>query len=239
MPSDYEHRNRHIGSSALSYAATKRIFYRSWVPILCTLVVIVLYSIGEVSEPKKPVVPNEEEITGRPLEQRQSTKPLKGIRVVLQKDETPGTTDASEVEFVYETPETLNPSVRTKAILFMGHGCSHAATDMFDRSESCPKCIGLPIEKRIVRAALARGFAVLAVTSKNRYQPMRTTLTCRSLSLFLCFHPCSLALARSLSLPCPSLDLGVCTLHNCSLPLSPLPSPPSLLLPSLATLPLS
>ena len=92
---------------------------------------------------------------------------LRGIRVLLDPEDVHGAID-DKIELVYQTPEGFHPSLRTKALLFIAHGCSHAATDMFDHSESCEQCIGLPIEKRIVRSALKKGFAVVAVTSSDR-----------------------------------------------------------------------
>ena len=49
------------------------------------------------------------------------------------------------------------------------HGCNYAATDMFDRSDSCLECIGLPAEKSSVHTALQEGFAVLTVSSTDRF----------------------------------------------------------------------
>jgi len=50
------------------------------------------------------------------------------------------------------------------------HGCSHSAGDWSDRDSSndCPTCLALPEEMHIVRAALERGYAVLALSSQNR-----------------------------------------------------------------------
>jgi len=44
----------------------------------------------------------------------------------------------------------------------------HRATDAWPRSPGCPACLGLPVETRIVGAALTRGWAVAAVTSLAR-----------------------------------------------------------------------
>jgi len=65
-------------------------------------------------------------------------------------------------EFVWQQPREV------KGIIFLAHGCSHAATDWFDKSAACPLCIGLPEERRIVRAALAAGYVALAVSSQDR-----------------------------------------------------------------------
>ncbi|XP_058095431.1 uncharacterized protein LOC131240917 [Magnolia sinica] len=52
-----------------------------------------------------------------------------------------------------------------KAVLFLAHGCSGRAVNFWDRSPSCPNCVGLPEERLIVLNALARKFAVLTVSS--------------------------------------------------------------------------
>ena len=74
---------------------------------------------------------------------------------------------ADRVELVYQTPEAVSGEA-SEALLFLAHGCSHSATDFFDRSATCPSCIGLPIERHIVRSALQRRFAVVAVSSADR-----------------------------------------------------------------------
>jgi hypothetical protein len=95
---------------------------------------------------------------------------LNGKRMLVDLIAIAGDGNDAKIELVYQTPDGYSPGLRTKALLFMAHGCSHAATDMFDRSESCQECIGLPIEKRIVRTALEKGFSVVAVTSVDRYK---------------------------------------------------------------------
>lgn len=55
-----------------------------------------------------------------------------------------------------------------KAILFLAHGCNGKAANFWDRSPKCPNCVGLPEERLIVLNALARKFAVLAVSSAGR-----------------------------------------------------------------------
>jgi len=56
-----------------------------------------------------------------------------------------------------------------KAALFLAHGCSHSATDWWEKSEYCPDCIGLPEEMAIVKAALGRGYLPIAVSSQDRH----------------------------------------------------------------------
>ena len=72
-----------------------------------------------------------------------------------------------QTEMVWQSPERVGYG-QSVAVLFMAHGCSHAATDFFDQSPSCRECIGLPVERRLVQAALKRGFFVVAVSSKDR-----------------------------------------------------------------------
>ncbi|KAM3302059.1 hypothetical protein P3S67_016561 [Capsicum chacoense] len=55
-----------------------------------------------------------------------------------------------------------------KAVLFLAHGCNGKAANFWDRSPKCLNCVGLPEERLIVLSALARRFAVLAVSSAGR-----------------------------------------------------------------------
>ncbi|XP_073029434.1 uncharacterized protein [Primulina eburnea] len=55
-----------------------------------------------------------------------------------------------------------------EAVLFLAHGCNGRAANFWDKSPSCPTCVGLPEERLIVLHALARKFAVLAISSKGR-----------------------------------------------------------------------
>jgi hypothetical protein len=68
-----------------------------------------------------------------------------------------------EIEVVYQAPAST-----PRGVLLILHGCSHRATDAWPKSEKCPECTGLPIETRVVAAALTRNWAVAAVTSHNR-----------------------------------------------------------------------
>lgn len=65
------------------------------------------------------------------------------------------------VELLWQKPRD------PKALLFLAHGCNHAATDFFPPSETCPTCAGLPEETRVVAKALARGYVVAAVSSRG------------------------------------------------------------------------
>lgn len=74
--------------------------------------------------------------------------------------------------------ETLwqRPPVQPKGIFFIAHGCHHQAPDIFSEVgqdgwvfEACRKsyfgrCLGLPEEVRLRRAALQRGYVVMAVS---------------------------------------------------------------------------
>lgn len=55
-----------------------------------------------------------------------------------------------------------------KAVLFLAHGCDQRAANFWDRSPKCPNCLGLPEERLIALEALARKFAVFAVSSAGR-----------------------------------------------------------------------
>lgn len=54
------------------------------------------------------------------------------------------------------------------AILFLAHGCQHAATDFFFPTANCPHALGLPEEVRLVKQALAANVAVIAISSRDR-----------------------------------------------------------------------
>jgi len=69
------------------------------------------------------------------------------------------------VEFVYED---LPEGRKVKGLVFLAHGCSHSGTDWWDKSERCPKCIGLPEEKRIVARLVEKDYVPLAVSSQDR-----------------------------------------------------------------------
>lgn len=74
---------------------------------------------------------------------------------------------ATAAHQVYQTPENVHKRASV-AVLFLAHGCSHAATDFFDKGARCEQCIGLPIERRIVRESLKRGYTVVAISSIDR-----------------------------------------------------------------------
>jgi len=62
----------------------------------------------------------------------------------------------------------LTPSLVCRAgLMLFCHGCVHRATDFYDAGPGCPSCIGLPVERTLVAAALARGFVTVAVSSEG------------------------------------------------------------------------
>jgi len=69
------------------------------------------------------------------------------------------------LEFVYEE---LPEGRKVKGLVFLAHGCSHSGTDWWDKSARCPKCIGLPEEKRIVARLVEKDYVPLAVSSQDR-----------------------------------------------------------------------
>ncbi|KAG2712601.1 hypothetical protein I3760_04G134600 [Carya illinoinensis] len=65
-------------------------------------------------------------------------------------------------ELIWQIPDT------PKAVIFVAHGCNGRSVNFWDRSSTCPSCIGLPEERLIVLNALARKFAVLTISSAAR-----------------------------------------------------------------------
>jgi hypothetical protein len=70
-----------------------------------------------------------------------------------------------DVELVWQPPDGGVPPV---GVLLLAHGCAHGAVDFWDASPACATCIGLPEEKRVVRAALAAKLLVVAASSNDR-----------------------------------------------------------------------
>ena len=58
------------------------------------------------------------------------------------------------------------PPGPARVAVFVAPGCTIRATDFFDASPGCPRCAGLPEERRFTREALRRGYAVLSVSSR-------------------------------------------------------------------------
>ncbi|KAL8512477.1 hypothetical protein ACS0TY_018812 [Phlomoides rotata] len=67
----------------------------------------------------------------------------------------------NNTDLIWQIPDS------PKAILFLAHGCNGRAANFWDKSANCLNCVGLPEERLIVLHALARNFAVLAISSKG------------------------------------------------------------------------
>ncbi|KAK9059936.1 hypothetical protein SSX86_020640 [Deinandra increscens subsp. villosa] len=77
----------------------------------------------------------------------------------------------NSTEVIWQIPNS------PKSILFLAHGCNGRAANFWDKSVNCDHCVGLPEERAIVLEALARKFAVVAVSSKGRcWSLMKETL---------------------------------------------------------------
>lgn len=55
-----------------------------------------------------------------------------------------------------------------KGVLLTFHGCSHSALDWWQPGPTCKACTGLPEETAIVRAAVARQYVVVAISSADQ-----------------------------------------------------------------------
>ena len=75
-----------------------------------------------------------------------------------------------DIEFVFQLPNSA-----TEGVIVLLHGCSHGSYDWWPSSPKCQDCLGLPIEVSIVRAGLSRGFAMIAISSVNRYHKCWTS----------------------------------------------------------------
>lgn len=64
-------------------------------------------------------------------------------------------------ELIWQIPD------RPKAVLFVAHGCKGKAANFWDKTSTCPDCVGLPEERLIVLHALSRKFAVLTISSSG------------------------------------------------------------------------
>ena len=69
-----------------------------------------------------------------------------------------------ETQVVWQVP-SASLLVTPKAILFLAHGCNGRAAFFWDKSTDCAECLGLPEERVIVMHALAKGYAVIAISS--------------------------------------------------------------------------
>ncbi|KAL4426995.1 hypothetical protein ABPG77_009556 [Micractinium sp. CCAP 211/92] len=67
-----------------------------------------------------------------------------------------------DLETLWEVPH------QPRGVLFVAHGCSHSGSDWWPPSQRCQHCLGLPEEMIVRRAAVERGYAVIAVSSFDR-----------------------------------------------------------------------
>lgn len=74
---------------------------------------------------------------------------------------------AGGVEAVYELP--AGRAGGAKGVVFLAHGCNHGARDWFPPGAACAECVGLPEELSVVRAVLGRGYAAVALSSRDRH----------------------------------------------------------------------
>ena len=73
---------------------------------------------------------------------------------------------APAIELVWQRPRRPEGAA-PKGIVFLAHGCHHAAVDFFPASDRCVRCAGLPEEARSPLKALTRGYVVAAVSSEK------------------------------------------------------------------------
>lgn len=73
------------------------------------------------------------------------------------------TPNQDAIQVVYATPPS--PS---KGIVLLLHACTHTALKFFSPSSSCPECVGLSEELRIVRLVMQSGYLPVAVSCINR-----------------------------------------------------------------------
>ncbi len=75
------------------------------------------------------------------------------------------TASGDAVELVWQAPAAGR---NASGALLLAHDCSHSATDWWPPSPGCPACAGLPEETRVVGAARAAGYFVVAASSVDR-----------------------------------------------------------------------
>lgn len=69
------------------------------------------------------------------------------------------------VEYMFEKPVS---SVEIKGVYFLAHGCVHHVQDWFERSEHCMECLGLPVERKIVKYLTSKGYVALSASNQHR-----------------------------------------------------------------------
>lgn len=107
-------------------------------------------------------------------------KPTSQLELINQKDSNlvesgvqldPTVEILNRTEVIWQIPDS------PKSVLFLAHGCNGRAANFWDKSPNCDHCVGLPEERLIVLEALARRFAVVAVSSKGKcWSLMKETL---------------------------------------------------------------
>nr|XP_043613125.1 uncharacterized protein LOC122585096 [Erigeron canadensis] len=102
------------------------------------------------------------------LIQINTNKPTSHLGLVNQKITSLNQPMFPKVEIFNKTEVIWQIPKSPKSLLFLAHGCNGRASNFWDKSLSCQHCVGLPEEKRIVLEALARNFAVIAVSSKGK-----------------------------------------------------------------------
>ena len=71
---------------------------------------------------------------------------------------------SNSTETVFAIPD-IKP---IRGVIVLLHACTHNALKFFSQSPKCAMCVGLSEELRIARILLARGYAILAITSQDR-----------------------------------------------------------------------
>ncbi|KAL3787481.1 hypothetical protein HJC23_001131 [Cyclotella cryptica] len=69
------------------------------------------------------------------------------------------------IQVIYPAKPT---ATRQKGIVLLLHACTHSALKFFSTSLTCPDCVGLSEELRIVRLVLERGYMPVSLSSVDR-----------------------------------------------------------------------
>lgn len=67
-------------------------------------------------------------------------------------------------EMYWEKPSDMRTA---KGIIMFFHGCAHSAKDWFPKSQSCPACLGLPMEMSLIKQSLSHGYVVSVINSMS------------------------------------------------------------------------
>jgi hypothetical protein len=75
--------------------------------------------------------------------------------------------DQPGIQIIY--PASLTPKSVSKGLVLLLHACTHSALKFFSPSpETCPDCVGLSEELRIVRLVLREGYTPVAISCLDR-----------------------------------------------------------------------